>query len=977
MSLAIEALLQIKEARGLTFDGVTLRDIDIKKALVIPDNDDGIEIQLRLHQLAESSETAGWYEFAVESIQERQWILHCEGRIATRAGIVKAEEDHMSPVKVSKLTQRVPGKRWYDAFSRVGFDYQNSFQQLQRVRTNRHLHEAAADVAILNECGLMQGESRYLIHPATFDACLQLIIISIHAGAHKEMPWGVVPIKIDEVSISLPGDDLESVGRAIAWTDRFEDRYFNTHTKLMGTSGNLIMDVNNLRCVAYEAAVPPTASGKRPSQPYMETVWKPDISSLSESQLAEQCHGLVATEVIQRLIMLLDHKHGLKNILLLGRPSQSDLERLLQAVPATASITLGYTTAEEMESEKHLDEAYDRISTVFLPENTDKWNEIFPSNNDSLTIVQEGLVRDIVGKDALKAIRAAIGERSRLITSSTSALCKSIVNNFFSADWSVTQVSTGADMTVLLCDARPYTNGVYHGEQEIKMLSVDGEAPEDHELVKALTAAGICIRVKPISEFDASDDLKVILPNNTCEVLMHRSSKDFEALRRILCASGSKLWLTRGVNEGRSADGGMVEGFLRVIRSEQPGVQIALLDFDSDEDVSVIADAITAKLDAVASKDSGDDTEFWLHDSILHVNRISPNQDLNKIAAGLSLAPETQVLDANSHLSGTVENGQVHFKQLPLIEPVQLNSGEVEVQVNCSDLQRKIDEPTLVMATVIRVGPNVGSFFLGKEVVAYALRSLSTIIRTSVWAYIKSDTDRACLLSSLKSLTPAVNATFRAAGAKDGDRVLLLPGPLSVIRSIVHLSRVFHWAITVVFRNSEEKQMYINDLGLSAEAVLPAYDVKAICNLLQKGGSVSPNVVIAHDFSMLSKEAWRCIMPLGRFILNEASINNSPDLLPFSRGATFLATNVSNLVEQDKEAARNLLKLAASTFLTYQQYLTIDPAAQDVGEAKLPSVQDAENGLITYDYGKSLVQVCPLTLPLKHNSYLLLLLDSA
>ena len=98
-----------------------------------------------------------------------------------------------SPVNLLRLTQRVPGKRWYNAFNRVGFEYGPAFQPLTEIRTNGKDHEAAANVNVATESGVMDGESRYTLHPSTIDACLQLIIISINAGLHTEMACGVLP----------------------------------------------------------------------------------------------------------------------------------------------------------------------------------------------------------------------------------------------------------------------------------------------------------------------------------------------------------------------------------------------------------------------------------------------------------------------------------------------------------------------------------------------------------------------------------------------------------------------------------------------------------------------------------------------------------------------------------------------------------------------------------------------------------------
>lgn len=137
---------------------VTLRDIVIGVALVIPDTDDGVEVQLRLQESPKTTTQTIWYSFAVESISHGRWTLHCEGLIAPQTSL--ENRDSSSPVDVSKLIQRVTSKRWYNAFHRVGFQYEGSFQPLSQIRTNRKYHHAAANVKTSVESSLMPAESR-------------------------------------------------------------------------------------------------------------------------------------------------------------------------------------------------------------------------------------------------------------------------------------------------------------------------------------------------------------------------------------------------------------------------------------------------------------------------------------------------------------------------------------------------------------------------------------------------------------------------------------------------------------------------------------------------------------------------------------------------------------------------------------------------------------------------------------------------
>jgi len=960
MSLAIEALRQIHEVQELPFKDITLRDVDMTKALVIPETNDGVEIQLRLQQVSETPERTGYYAFAVESMLDGEWTSHCTGTIAANTNALKTEQDYSSPVKLSKLTQSVPGKRWYDAFSRIGFDYSRSFQQLQHVRTDRRYHEAAAEVSVIDQSGLIQDESRYVIHSATVDACLQLIIISIHAGMHKEMPWGVVPIRIDEVNFWSPGVDLDSTGNAIAWTDGIDGRYFNTHTKLMGKSGNLIMSVKNLRCVAYEAAVPPKAAENHPRQKFMENVWKPDISILRMSQLVEHCHGLTMREAVKELLNLLDHKHCLMNLLLLGCPNEEDLAELLEDLPTLASVTIAYIAEEPMEAQKSSHESDSRISTFLLPKNTTSWANL-DLNPQDLIIVSENLVQDKANRDVLQGLKNFVGQRGWLIAPAKSTYCDDMISDLSSSSWSVSQLQLTSTESILFCDTTSPTNEMNRLAQKATILFVNNGIDLNNNLVEAMTACGADVTIKPIKEFDSSKDLNVVLPDCVHTLLTDSQVDTFEALRAVLCAPVSVLWLVKGVKEGKSASaGGIVEGFLRVIRSEQPAVKVALLDYDTDVDVKVVAMAIVDILGKVGPTDSGTDTEFWLHQGALHIARVSGNKALNNEAVDRSLAAESQILRPNITLTGNLTEGELHFQSALFDEKDLLGEGQVEIQVMAADLSKNICAPTLVVGTVLRVGSKVGSFFIGKKVVAFAPRSLLTIIHASIWELVDSELDSTCLLSSLSSLCPAVNASVRTATIQSKQRVLLLPGPMALLRTLILLSQIFNWRVTVVARNLYEENMYVDELGMSAGNVLQAENIKGIIDFVQQPLPLSPSVVIAHDFSGLSKEVWRHITPLGRFVLNEAPFDSVLDPLPFTRGASFLPARATDLISENEEAGRALLKLSLSILLAHQLRLTVKPKIYDIGASNLQETFDSDAAVVKYDYERSLIQVRPV-----------------
>ncbi|RYP25027.1 hypothetical protein DL765_000255 [Monosporascus sp. GIB2] len=154
LSLAIEALLQQLDLEPENADGVEFRDIDIQKALIIPEDDDGIEVHTRLETLA----GGGWYRFSVESISNDLWTVHSTGKIQKQANDAPPRRTSF-PHKLNQLHQQVPGKRWYRSLRRVGFSYGSNFQTMGNVRANGRDRIAAAGVTVQTKCSSIDHES--------------------------------------------------------------------------------------------------------------------------------------------------------------------------------------------------------------------------------------------------------------------------------------------------------------------------------------------------------------------------------------------------------------------------------------------------------------------------------------------------------------------------------------------------------------------------------------------------------------------------------------------------------------------------------------------------------------------------------------------------------------------------------------------------------------------------------------------------
>ncbi|KAI4157777.1 MAG: hypothetical protein L6R39_000608 [Caloplaca ligustica] len=213
--------------------------MNIKTALVASDNNNnnkGLETILRL-ETAKSD----WHISAVESLADWIWTVRCEGRISTVHEPVICGG---TPVVEATLTHRVSGKRWYDAFDRVGFYYGKTFQQLHR----------------------------------------------------------------------------------------------------------LLLDIKNLTCITYDAAIPASSLERKPGpEPFSMISWKPNLKIL-EPDVFERIWPSVSSSVgrLGKLMELVCHRQHVSKILICGSPAPESVELALSVLPKTASNTLGLDGEQEL-----------------------------------------------------------------------------------------------------------------------------------------------------------------------------------------------------------------------------------------------------------------------------------------------------------------------------------------------------------------------------------------------------------------------------------------------------------------------------------------------------------------------------------------------------------------------------------------------------------------------------------------------------
>ncbi|EMD93080.1 hypothetical protein COCC4DRAFT_139661 [Bipolaris maydis ATCC 48331] len=201
--MALEGLLQAQPQTDKVITGYRLRDIDMLAALVIPEGDNGIEVQLSLKPCGDKAIYArGWREFQVFSVtHDDKWNEHCRGLICIEYDGKSAPKAPVAVREKREYRTRVSPSDVYGSMHRVGIQHGPIFQNLKAVQARPQ--GSLATIETRDTASLMpyKFEHEHVIHPTTLDTVFQAIYAALPAaGAH--LPSAQVPRSIKNLWIS-------------------------------------------------------------------------------------------------------------------------------------------------------------------------------------------------------------------------------------------------------------------------------------------------------------------------------------------------------------------------------------------------------------------------------------------------------------------------------------------------------------------------------------------------------------------------------------------------------------------------------------------------------------------------------------------------------------------------------------------------------------------------------------------------------
>ena len=933
-SMAMEAITQLNEdgASPVQIHGYVLRDVSIKAALVTPDDDNGIEVVLAMQPSIHSEEETRktWWDFNVSSISSDG---HCKDHVTGTIAINARDREQRSR-KVPNLPQRASGKSWNQALKDVGFDYGATFRDMTNIQSDGKTFVAASETTLKKDCGIMVGaESRHVIHPSTVDSCLQLIIVSIYAGRINDMKCGAVPIQVDEIAIWPPtAEQLASTkASAFSWTDQRGIRSFVSGSELVAEDGSVLMDIKDIRCVAYEAAAPPRLDNATESQPYMGMIWKQDVDFLAHTHTSE---GMDTS----MLVNLVAHKNSNARVLLLRC---KDTEMILAESPLLR-CTIVETSEEAFECSQQLTSEYKNARAQHMDISVLLEEQIVAGETYDLVVTSEGLHTAELFRDVHKQLSSSgrfVLEKTRCGTASAESLNSS---GFFGVEFESSELVVS---TVVKAD-----HFIAAEVAERKVVLVYRTTPDEivAQVNTAAQGVGWTTRISELEKCEiAAGEHVLLLADLEGPLLASLEEHELKALQQISSEAPSILWITAGnLSQAGKPEQAMTAGLARSLTSENALLNLVTLDLQLGSRPPVeIESLIIALLEKQMHKDSTYESEYRIADGALQISRMEPLYDLNMTYAEGEFGAEDEPYNCLAHLSGKAQSGRVVFEADPNVQEV-LPANEVEVQVHYAGLNKEgaviingADYPTSfsheIYGQVTQVGTAVDNLKPGDKVFGFSFDKFSTFQRTP--ATLVQNVDDHGKMPGFSSGTPATAVQNRSPQAlatlpisyatalhglgnlEEDDIVLILHGTGAAGLAALSVCQWLKARPFIVVETQAEAGKLREEFHLDEEQIIfsSVKSIPARLKYLTTGHAADVVFSSGASDTSIARECWRAIATHGRFVdfgRKNALKRSVIDSLPLHHGASY---HSFDLLEIYKSRPHTLAKLLRLTFKLY------------------------------------------------------------
>ena len=501
------------------------------------------------------------------------------------------------------------------------------------------------------------------MHPACIDGCFQTVTPSLWAGERATVNAVLVPAIIDSLVVyptiaSVP-EGLSLATSEYTGRGRFDEAksFFSSCSAFDPASGNVMLEMNGLRYHKLD-----TGSDMHDRHTYNRTIWRPDVTFLSQDQLCSLAQD-ENTSGIHQLIDLLAHK----------KPAMKVLEASCVAGDTSSlwfsdgdsSIRSGYEQYSYVSSDAKAlvgaKEGYGMMKRAsFDLLDISKHGSQFPETEYDLAIVKvPGISEEIVTKLARTA-RTVLSEGAFVMfleqrvepltpvsegssdsnavmvdepctnqkTSEDSAIVSSISNSGYAT---ILRIPHSWAAHAYIARAMGSSVDVVSAKR-VSVLHLSAQSRLSHGLRNVLEQSEwqVTEHFYPYSQLQPKS-IVLILDETMSPVLTSISESRWEELRRIILQGNPLLWVTEGSQMNvTNPEKSLVHGMFRTIRSEDRSAELVTLDVEySDCPATHLAIKRVLRSLLKAPSQARIESEFVERGSIIHVNRVIPDDPIN------------------------------------------------------------------------------------------------------------------------------------------------------------------------------------------------------------------------------------------------------------------------------------------------------------------------------------------------------------
>ncbi|KAF1948501.1 ketoacyl-synt-domain-containing protein [Byssothecium circinans] len=905
--LAIEAASQFKNVAKEDNVCYRLRDVSIKSALQIPEDDNGVETMLHLQA---SSSSPKWLQFAISSASPDRdvWTVHATGLIS-----VAPSSPLTSPRLEEKMDPRVvETSDWYSAFTEVGLEYGPSFQGLSHLQADSRSNICSAEIALNTTDGLFNGpESEYAtIHPASLDMCNQLALISTHGGEVELMEHAFIPVGIDEMTV---WSTKASQAKCFVVSNKRGLRGAHASVQLFTETGDPFLEIKTLRCVSYSREQ--KGRDALPAHEYMRLAWKPNVASLSTT-LAAKLFPSASSEYanLESVLDLAAHQNPHVKILEVGAGAGKATRAALVSLGGAtstkrySSYTITDSANDAIEAARNEFANFKNVEFEALDIATEPTPQGFENDYD-LIIASE------LATDHLRNVRSLLKSSGILVllkTDGTQELGQVFQSSGFSSQYvelndgegKATIVATAVDdQATQEPPAKDGTVYIVHGEDQDAIVNA---------VVSQLRTKAIDAVVSPLQSCELPHDRRhrvIFVADLKRLTLADTTEDDYLRIKSIVQRASSLLWVTeQDVLTGKNPEAHIATGLIRMLITEHPESNFGIVHVDEGSSKDTAAKIIADREHALHQGDT--EHEHALQNEVAYIPRLVYDTDMNQryramhttspdlIEASLgSQGPLVATFETPGILSSLFFHQDSTSREALPEDFIEIKTAAVTLGKDdwaaCTGRTDAAHFSRQVSGVVTRCGSGISNFKPGDRVYAMADCNFSTLTRLpAAMAQLADPSDDLAHLSSLP--IPFCTAVY----------------------ALQHLGHLQPKEKVLVITDSEDDQNVGSAIVqgaryLGAEAVVAINSHIDEEKLKVATHSKGFNVIVNISTEPVADNISQFLARRGRFVnIGKVDAQHASPLSASvaSRSATFASFDLEALLSEDPEFAAQLLQ---------------------------------------------------------------------